>query len=668
MNCNESEFHEYEPMCYRNSSRDSTDEDCERALTPSDNNAIDLGTLAMRHPSEPSRNILVGYAFGPKKMSTMQIVMAEASKALSIVMSDVYVLDSEDRWETMNERSQAVIGLKRSEIKGGSSGITLEGEESSLPSLISLSTKSSCGRSRISTPQKLTSSLGRWLYESSNSLYSSSLSLGSASHCHSILKSSSTASQSSSIFSGFPATPLNNMTYKKISFVPLDLDSPLEEQHGGHFDVILHKLTEDILCISNKSVSNHDPNTHTKSVNNIMYTHAMKRVQTLNRYKRDHPSCCLVDHPDNIQALMSRSDIARILTKCLVSVTTASGWHVSSPRHFIIRPHHPLAASIALNHIRESNFTYPLIAKPLTAAGTVKSHRMVVVLNAKGLERIPTPCLVQEYANHDGMLYKVYVMGEKVWVFPRNSLPNLPVADGSKDCCDEEFFNKDYSFVEFDSQKPYPKLSDFGIELRSPAFSQDKIAKVFSPIASIDMVVNENGRNTCTPPTIASKSTNSAKRANHTNSDLDHTNYRSCPSTPSTSVQANDIKRQKLQQVPAEFSSFPTGGEKTIPSPIRPQDHVEQKHPMHVSISAEEIRPVATALGEAFGLSLFGFDILIAQSWNIETGACEKKILVVDVNYFPSYKEVPNFPAKLAQYLSHRAIKGRREANAGRTS
>ena len=36
----------------------------------------------------------------------------------------------------------------------------------------------------------------------------------------------------------------------RVSFVPVDLDTPLEEQHRGKFDVILHKMTKEILCMS----------------------------------------------------------------------------------------------------------------------------------------------------------------------------------------------------------------------------------------------------------------------------------------------------------------------------------------------------------------------------------------------------------------------------------
>jgi inositol-1,3,4-trisphosphate 5/6-kinase/inositol-tetrakisphosphate 1-kinase len=76
--------------------------------------------------------------------------------------------------------------------------------------------------------------------------------------------------------------------------------------------------------------------------------------------------------------------------------------------------------------------------------------------------------------------------------------------------------------------------------------------------------------------------------------------------------------------------------------------------PVPVVVTVEEIMPVVNALKQAFGLELFGFDVLIVSD--------QATMLVVDVNYFPSYKEVSNFPSLLAQYLMDRAIHGRRQA------
>ena len=75
---------------------------------------------------------------------------------------------------------------------------------------------------------------------------------------------------------------------------------------------------------------------------------------------------------------------------------------------------------------------------------------------------------------------------------------------------------------------------------------------------------------------------------------------------------------------------------------------------MDQGVTVAEIRPIADTIRKAFGLELFGFDILVAR-----TEENRKEMLVVDVNYFPSYKEVTNFSKMLAQYLAQCGIEGR---------
>ena len=120
-------------------------------------------------------------------------------------------------------------------------------------------------------------------------------------------------------------------------------------------------------------------------------------------------------------------------------------------------------------------------------------------------------------------------------------------------------------FVEFDSQRPYPSLDDFGI--------------------------SADAEGTCSSKAAAP----------------DHT----CSSSDSSSK----------------------------------MDH---------GVTVAEIRPIADTIRKAFGLELFGFDILVAR-----TEGNRKEMLVVDVNYFPSYKEVTNFSKMLAQYLAQCGIEGR---------
>ena len=437
-------------------------------------------SAASSHPH--LRPILVGYAFGPKKMSTMGIIMAEASRAqLSTVVT------AEVPLETFPERQSSALTMAA--LKQAQSPKTT-------PSVVLSMSRGPSGGFR---------NIVRY-FRSSCSSVASDDTLTTATSTNTPLHS--TASSRTSHRARHPV---------RVSFVPLDLDLPLEEQHGGNFDAILHKLTEDILCLSTL------PKDATEDSLDEAQLHAISRVNRLEKYQQNHPQCSLVDHPSNVQLLMSRSDIAHVLSNCLVGVSSTNGIPVKTPAYEIYDGHY-------------TSLQPPLIAKPLTAAGTKKSHCMGVVLKEAGLEYArETPCLLQEYVNHNAVLHKVYVLGNHVSVFCRPSLPNLPSN------CEEGF-----DFCEFDSQRPYPTLQDFGLR---------------------------------------------------------------------------DAKRAKLSV------------------------EVEQEQ-----VTVEEIRPVVDGLKQAFGLELFGFDILVTF---------ERELLVVDVNYFPSYKEVSNFPSLLANYLTQRAIDGR---------
>ena len=81
---------------------------------------------------------------------------------------------------------------------------------------------------------------------------------------------------------------------------------------------------------------------------------------------------------------------------------------------------------------------------------------------------------------------------------------------------------------------------------------------------------------------------------------------------------------------------------------------------------------------EEFGLTLFGFDVIILSesqrfnsissdkhnnssgivnsiSVNSNSVGLDDQLVVIDVNYFPSYKEVGDFPLRLRQFLGKKA-------------
>jgi Inositol 1,3,4-trisphosphate 5/6-kinase ATP-grasp domain/Inositol 1,3,4-trisphosphate 5/6-kinase pre-ATP-grasp domain len=401
---------------------------------------------------------------------------------------------------------------------------------------------------------------------------------------------------------------------------------PLEEQHGGKMDIILHKLTEDILCMSQLARTNEAAQTSapTQQQQNDEIEHdnpgeslaeaAVQRVQRLMDFCDQHPECSLVDHPLSVQTVMSRAEIAVKLESCLRDCWTRSGCPVGAPAYAVLwndvdhvkgdpcdsddtrLGNYTLTSNDSttwIQHVERqvANLSFPIIVKPLTAAGTKASHAMAILMDRTALIHLrKVPCLCQEYSNHDAVLYKVYVLGQHVSVHQRRSLPNLPLLSVTKSGNTGAPDGTLKRYVEFDSQRPYPRLVDFGYT------DED------TPVSPDESDVVHPAKNGCTPPHSLGAS-----------------------ATQSTRPSANEGSEQALSTL--------------------------------IPVTAVEVQPVVDALKRAFGLELFGFDILIT-SHSSQSGA-ERHILVVDVNYFPSYKEVDNFPALLAKYLTDRALSRR---------
>ncbi len=453
--------------------------------------------------------IVVGYAFGPKKMKSMGVVMAEASR-VPVIREDVEEFDFAERETDAHFCSVAGDHTRN---------ITL--------TRAALHNLESCAKHQSSTIITLGNSNDTDVKRIVRHFRSSCSSAASMSE--------TTVSTPTTSNTGNSSKRLQNRSPVRISFVPLDPDIPLEEQHGGNFDLILHKLTEDILSCSLSDKKNGA---------------ALQRVQSLKRYQdRINPGCCLVDDPAHVSALMSRSDIAEVLQTCLRDVRSTSGIPVRAPNFVLFEAiSRPPDVPSLKQELQDLGFSTPLMIKPVIAAGTKESHFMTIILKWSALAKLPPRSIIQEYVNHNACLYKVYVLGENVFVYKRPSLPNLPPTDQIESLHDS---------LEFDSQRPYPRIDDFGI---------------CGEMLKGTIIVDEQDK------------------------------------------------------------SFTTSN--------------------LVSVTSDEIRPVVESLREAFGLELFGFDILLSQE--------NQEWLVVDVNYFPSYKEVPNFPSLLAHYLTQRVLEQRR--------
>ena len=75
--------------------------------------------------------------------------------------------------------------------------------------------------------------------------------------------------------------------------------------------------------------------------------------------------------------------------------------------------------------VRNNHVTFPILAKPLSASAGDRSHLMTLIFSYENLIDLPIPCLMQEFCQHSGVLYKIYVVGDNVNLCQRPSIKDV---------------------------------------------------------------------------------------------------------------------------------------------------------------------------------------------------------------------------------------------------
>lgn len=180
---------------------------------------------------------------------------------------------------------------------------------------------------------------------------------------------------------------------KGILFVAIDQSRPLSEQ--GPFDIVLHKLT------------------------------GKEWRRILEEYRRTHPEVTVLDPPDAIQPLHNRQS----MLQCVADMNLCD-FHgkVGVPKQLVIKRD----ASSIPDAVTKAGLSLPLVAKPLVNDGSAKSHELSLAYDQYSLQKLEPPIVLQEFVNHGGVLFKVYIVGEAIKVVRRFSLPDVTKRELSK--------------------------------------------------------------------------------------------------------------------------------------------------------------------------------------------------------------------------------------------
>lgn len=201
-----------------------------------------------------------------------------------------------------------------------------------------------------------------------------------------------------------------------IDLIPVDSTKPLVEQ--GPFDAILHKLSGE------------------------------NWNEQLQEYCEKYPQVIVIDPPEAIEKLHNRITMLQCVAELNISEKNET---FGAPVQIVVEKPEELSDLESLSGLK-----FPIIAKPLVADGSAVSHSMSLVFNDEGLKSLKPPLVLQEFVNHGGTIFKVYVVDDFVECVKRKSLPDVP---------DEKIQSSSESYMSFSqisnmSSENYDENSD----------------------------------------------------------------------------------------------------------------------------------------------------------------------------------------------------------------
>ncbi|KAL6044064.1 inositol-1,3,4-trisphosphate 5/6-kinase [Balamuthia mandrillaris] len=202
----------------------------------------------------------------------------------------------------------------------------------------------------------------------------------------------------------------------------LDLDRPLGEQGPFHF--LFHKITDELVR----------ENTGEKH---------RTRIRNLEDYVKQHPEVIDLEPTLNQRGIMDRSKISALLKD--VDGSLPAELQVACPAYTVLEREEEDYSET----LRKANLKFPLVAKTIQACGNEDSHKIGIIFTEKGLHQLSTPIMVQEYYNHNAIIFKVFMVDDYLHVVRRASLKNLDpsatenIVFNSQKPVPEELFDKD---------------------------------------------------------------------------------------------------------------------------------------------------------------------------------------------------------------------------------
>ena len=197
---------------------------------------------------------------------------------------------------------------------------------------------------------------------------------------------------------GFPDRIKGLCEQANIEIIEVDINGNLEKQ--GPFHVLLHKVLD------------YHNETEMKEAN--------QKINKLINYSRKHKEMIVIDNFNWCFKLTNRKSMISLIKSCEFIL---NGIKVFLPKTIEITE--SLTTQEMHNLIKKFGIKFPIVSKSYSAYFDDGAHDMSLIFTIDALNKLRRPCLVQEFCNHGGVLYKVFVIGEQFKICERPSIKNL---------------------------------------------------------------------------------------------------------------------------------------------------------------------------------------------------------------------------------------------------
>lgn len=190
-------------------------------------------------------------------------------------------------------------------------------------------------------------------------------------------------------------------------FIPLDISYMREKQMTRCLQDVESLLVKYSDFIENVVWDREDP---------FIMSQAMQKF--LNVY-RETSDTTQIDSLDSMRLLLDRNSMCLLMNDIAQAARGKYALPVRSAKwKEVLNPN---------AHTDVDTLSYPYVLKSRLACGTIDSHHMALILKPEGLGdcELIGPLVAQEYINHNGTLFKVYVIGSKVMTERRTSMPDI---------------------------------------------------------------------------------------------------------------------------------------------------------------------------------------------------------------------------------------------------